>query len=787
MIFAGGCVGAREGRCFAGTDWVGVMDEDFRKAALDYHRLPRPGKLSVEPTKRMATQRDLALAYSPGVAAACMEIVANPDAAMEYTARGNLVAVISNGTAVLGLGNIGALAGKPVMEGKAVLFKKFAGIDVFDIEVNETDPDRFCDVVAALEPTFGAINLEDIKAPECFYIEEKLRGRMGIPVFHDDQHGTAITVAAAVRNGLVLQGKRLQDIKLVTSGAGAAAMACVDLLVAMGVKPANVWLTDKDGVVYAGRPGLDARMGRYAQATEARRLEEVLEGADLFMGLSAPRVLKAEWLGKFADKPIILALANPEPEILPEAVRAMRPDAIMATGRSDYPNQVNNVLCFPFIFRGALDAGATEINEAMKLAAVEAIAELARAEASEVVVAAYGGTAPVFGHEYIIPKPFDPRLILQIAPAVARAAMESGVARRPIADFAAYRRDLERFVFRSGQLMRPVFEAAKKQRAYPTTIVYAEGEDERVLRAAQALVDDAIAEPILLGRRSVIAQRVRELGLRMDLERSVRVLDPAEDDSVFASLVGDYQELVGRKGVPPAAAGHRLRTRTTVAAAMMLRGGMADAAICGGKGDWWRQMEYVMPIIPRRTTVSRIYALSCLILPAGAMFICDTYMNVDPTAEQICEMTLLAADAVRAFGIVPKAALLSHSSFGASNSPSAKKMRQALGMVRARAPELEIDGEMHADAALVEGIRSRAVADSPLEGTANLLIMPTLDAANISFNLLKAAGDGLPVGPLLLGMSRPIHVVVPSVTARGILNVSALAALEAQAARARQG
>ena len=756
------------------------MDEDFRKAALDYHRLPRPGKLSVEPTKRMATQRDLALAYSPGVAAACMEIAADPAKAIEYTARGNLVAVISNGTAVLGLGNIGALAGKPVMEGKAVLFKKFAGIDVFDIEVDETDPDKFCDVVAALEPTFGAINLEDIKAPECFYIEAKLRGRMGIPVFHDDQHGTAITVAAAVRNGLVLQGKKLEDVKLVTSGAGAAALACVDLLVAMGLRAENVWLTDIKGVVYIGREGLDERLGRYARQTAARGLEEVLDGADIFMGLSAPRVLKAEWLGKLAPKPLILALANPEPEILPEAVHAARPDAIVATGRSDYPNQVNNVLCFPFIFRGTLDSGAVEINEAMKLAAVEAIAELARVEASEVVAAAYGGSAPVFGREYIIPKPFDPRLILQIAPAVAKAAMASGVARRPIADFAVYRTELERFVFRSGQLMRPVFEAAK---AVPARIVYAEGEDERVLRAAQTLVDDGIAEPILLGRRAVIETMVREMGLRLDLERSVRILDPGADSEVFGRLIPRYQALVGRRGVPPEAAARRVRTRNSVAAAVLLEAGEADAAICGGTGDWWRQMQYIMPIIPKRADVSRIYALSCLILPAGAIFICDTYMNVEPTTEMVAEMTLLAAEAVRRFGLVPKAALLSHSSFGASNSPSARKMRTALGMIRARAPELEIDGEMHADAALVEGIRGRAVADSRLSGTANLLIMPTLDAANIAFNLLKAAADGLPVGPLLLGMSKPIHVVVPSVTARGILNVSAVAALEAQSLR----
>jgi malate dehydrogenase (oxaloacetate-decarboxylating)(NADP+) len=747
------------------------MDEDFRKAALDYHRLPRPGKLAIEATKRMATQRDLALAYSPGVAAACLEIAADPATAHDYTARGNLVAVISNGTAVLGLGNIGALAGKPVMEGKAVLFKKFAGVDVFDIEVNEQDPEKFCDVVAALEPTFGAINLEDIKAPECFAIEEALRARMGIPVFHDDQHGTAITVAAAVRNGLMLQEKRLEDVKLVTSGAGAAAMACVDLLVAMGVRAENVTLTDIKGVVYAGREGVDGRMGRYARETAARRLDEVLDGADVFLGLSAPRVLKAEWLGKFAPRPLILALANPEPEILPDLVAAARPDAIVATGRSDYPNQVNNVLCFPFIFRGTLDVGAVTINEAMKLAAVEAIAELARVEASEVVAAAYGGAAPVFGQDYIIPKPFDPRLILQIAPAVAKAAMDSGVARRPIADFEAYRTELERFVFRSGQLMRPVFEAAKKA---PARIVYAEGEDERVLRAAQTLVDDGMAQPILLGRRAVIERQVREMGLRLALDHAVRIIDPEQDETVMGPLVAEYQVMVGRRGVPP------------VAAAMLLHAGEADAAICGGNSDWWRQMTYVMPVIPRRPDVSRIYALSCLILPSGALFICDTYMNVDPTAEQVCEMTLLAAEAVRGFGLVPKAALLSHSSFGASNSPSARKMRTALGMIRARAPELEIDGEMHADAALVESIRDRAVADSRLGGTANLLIMPSLDAANIAFNLLKAAADGLPVGPLLLGMSKPIHVVVPSVTARGILNVSAVAALQAQSARARR-
>ncbi len=754
-----------------------AMDEDFRKAALDYHRLPHAGKLEVVPTKRMATQRDLALAYSPGVAAACEEIKANPLTAYDYTARGNLVGVVSNGTAVLGLGNIGALAGKPVMEGKAVLFKKFAGIDCFDIEVDAADPERFIDVVAALEPTFGAINLEDIKAPECFEIERRLRERMSIPVFHDDQHGTAIIVAAAVRNGLELQGKRLSDVRLVTSGAGAAALACVALLVEMGLKPANVTLTDIKGVIYAGRdPDMLPNMARYANETNARTLEEALPGADIFLGLSAPRVLKAEWLPSLADKPLILALANPEPEILPEAVRAARPDAIVATGRSDYPNQVNNVLCFPFIFRGALDVGATTINEEMKVACVEAIAVLARVEASEVVAAAYGGAAPVFGPDYIIPKPFDPRLILQIAPAVAQAAMRTGVATRPIEDFSAYRRELEVFVYRSGQLMRPVFEAARKS---PRRIVYADGEDERVLRAVQTIVDEGIAQPTLIGRRGVIASRVAEMGLRLDLQNSVRVLDPAVDRDVFDPLIAQYQRLVGRRGVPADAAARRMRNRATVVASMLLYAGQADAAIVGGAGDWQRHLTYALPIIPKRSTVSRVYALSALILNNGALFFCDTHVTIDPTAEEVAEMTLLAAEVVKSFGITPKAALLSHSSFGAGNSAPARKMRRALGLIRDQAPELEVDGEMHADAALSEAIRDRAVPDSQLSGTANLLVMPGLDAANIAFNMLKASGDGLPVGPILLGMSRPIHVLVPSVTARGIVNLSAIAATEA--------
>jgi malate dehydrogenase (oxaloacetate-decarboxylating)(NADP+) len=756
------------------------VDDNLRKAALDYHRYPRPGKLAIEPTKRMATQRDLALAYSPGVAAACQAIVADHDTAKLYTARGNLVGVISNGTAVLGLGNIGALASKPVMEGKAVLFKKFAGIDVFDIEVDAADPERFCDVVAALEPTFGAINLEDIKAPECFKIEADLRARMNIPVFHDDQHGTAITVAAAVTNGLTLQGKRLDEIKVVTSGAGAAALACIDLLVTMGLKVENVFLTDIDGVVHRGRNGMGPNLARYAKDTDARRLEEVLQGADLFLGLSAPRVLKREWLSKLADKPVIMALANPEPEILPEIVRQDRPDAIIATGRSDYPNQVNNVLCFPFIFRGALDCGATTINEEMKKAAVEALAGLARMEASETVVTAYGGAAPIFGAEYIIPKPFDPRLILEIAPAVARAAAASGVARFPIEDFAQYKRELERFTYRSGQLMRPVFLAAQQ---HLRSIVYGAGEDERVLRAVQTVVDDSIARPILLGNRPAIERKVREMGLRLDLTKAVTILDPATDLDYFAPLLDKYKKLAGRRGVRPDAAEIRMRTHSTICASLMVSEGLADAALCGGFGDWWRHLQYALPIIPRRPGCSRIYALTAVILQEGALFFCDTHMNIDPTDQQIAEMTELAADVVSSFGQTPKVALLSHSSFGSSNSESARKMRRALALIRERQPELEVDGEMQADAALAEATRARAIMDSALTGTANLLVMPTLDAANIAFNLIKAAGDGLQVGPLLLGLAKPIHILVPTATARAIINISAVAAAEANSRR----
>ncbi len=755
------------------------MDDDFRKAALDYHRIPRPGKLSVEATKRMANQRDLALAYSPGVAAPCMAIVEDPSSARDYTARGNLVAVITNGTAVLGLGNIGPLASKPVMEGKAVLFKKFAGIDVFDLEVDETDIDRFVDIVAALEPTFGGINLEDIKAPECFVIEKKLRERMKIPVFHDDQHGTAIVCAAAIRNGLVLQGKKLEDVKLVTSGAGAAALACVDLLVAMGLPVDNITLTDIKGVVHKDRGDeMAPNLSRYARKTDARTLGDVLVGADVFLGLSAPNVLRPEWLPQMAAKPLILALANPDPEILPEVAKAARPDAIIATGRSDDVNQVNNVLCFPFVFRGALDVDATTINEPMKVAAVEAIAALARAEASDVVASAYGGAQTGFGPDYIIPKPFDPRLILSIAPAVARAAMDSGVARRPITDFDAYESELEKFVYRSGQLMRPVFEVARRN---PHRVVYAEGEEDRVLRAVQTVVDEGLAHPTLIGRRDVILAKTKQLGLRLDFNKEARILDPQADREFFAPLTERYQRMVERRGVQPESAARWIATRHGIAAAMLLEAGEVDAALCGGLGDWTRQLQNILPIIPRQRGVTRLYSLSALILPNGALFFCDTHVNVDPSAEQIAEMTQLAARSVRRFGLAPKAALLSHSSFGTSHSPSAIKMRKALSLLRAAEPDFEIDGEMHADAALSDVLRGRVVSNSPLSGSANLLVMPSLDAANIALTLLSAATEALLVGPLLLGVSKPVHVMVPSVTARGIVNMTALAVAQAAA------
>jgi malate dehydrogenase (oxaloacetate-decarboxylating)(NADP+) len=756
------------------------MDEDLAKAALDYHRYPRPGKLAITPTKRMETSRDLALAYSPGVAAACEAIKAIPDSSFDYTSRANLVGVVTNGTAVLGLGNIGALAGKPVMEGKAVLFKKFAGIDSFDIEVNEQDPDKFIAIVASLEPTFGGINLEDIKAPECFRIEQTLREKMQIPVFHDDQHGTAIIVGAAVLNAMKVQNKNIADVKIVTSGAGAAALSCVNILVSLGANPENITMTDIAGVVYKGRPNLDPTLEHVARATNARTLPEVLQDADIFLGLSAPRVFKPDYLPLLAKSPLILALANPEPEILPELVAAGRPDAIIATGRSDYPNQVNNVLCFPFIFRGALDVRATAITESMKLAAVEAIAELARVEASDTVAAAYGGKAPTFGQDYIIPKPFDPRLIMHIAPAVARAAMAAGVARKPIEDFDAYKHELERFVFRSGQLLRPVIEVARK--ACPR-IVYAEGEDDRTLRAVQSVIDDGMAHPILVGNTAKITAKITTLGLRMQPGADLRIVDFEQDKPLFAKLLKNYEKLVGRRGVPPDAAARQLARRQTVAAAMLLHAGEADAAICGGTGDWWRQFQYALPIIPKRPGLSRVYATTALILQAGVLFFADTHVNVDPTCEEIAELTHLTANCVHNFGITPKIALLSHSNFGASNSPSARKMRKALARIRAENPELEIDGEMHADAALVEQIRAQAIPDSTLSGTANLLIMPNIDSANIAFNLVKASGEGVTVGPILLGLAKPLHIAVPSVTARGLVNLSAVAAMEAALAK----
>ena len=752
------------------------MDEDIRRAALDYHRYPRAGKLAIEATKRMATQRDLALAYSPGVAAPCEAIAAEPDAALDYTARGNLVAVITNGTAVLGLGNIGALASKPVMEGKAVLFKKFADIDVFDLELDTTDPDRFVDAVALLEPTFGGINLEDIKAPECFAIEARLRARMNIPVFHDDQHGTAIVVAAAVRNALLLQGKTLAEARLVTSGAGAAALACVDLLVSMGLPADNVTLTDRDGVIHRGRdPDMLPNMARYARDTDARILPDVLGGADIFLGLSAPRVLKPEWLDLLAPRPVIFALANPDPEILPELVKVHRPDAIVATGRSDYPNQVNNVLCFPYIFRGALDAGATEINEAMKIAAAEAIADLARLPPDESVLKAYGGTALRFGADYIIPTPFDQRLILRIAPAVAEAAARTGVARRPIADIAGYARSLERRGWRSGQLMLPVFDAARRNRG---RIVYAEGEDERVLRAIQTLLDEGLGRPLIVARRRIVEARMATLDLRWRLDRDVEIVDPEAPDGALTALVAPYQALVARRGVTPGEAERMVFRRPAVAAAMLLRTGQVDAALIGGNSDWWGQMQLILPIIPRQPGIDRVFALTALILGAGALFITDTHMVPDPTAENVAEMTMLAADALRRFGIEPRAALLSHSNFGSSRTPSARKMRTALDLLRLAAPDLAVDGEMHADVALSQALRDRLVPDSSLNGAANLLVMPTLDAANITLTALRAAADALAVGPMLTGLSLPIHVLVPSVTARGIVNLSAIALAE---------
>jgi malate dehydrogenase (oxaloacetate-decarboxylating)(NADP+) len=759
-----------------------AMDESVRKAALDYHRLPRPGKISIVPTKGLVNQRDLALAYTPGVAAACDEIVRDPAQARELTARGNLIGVVTNGTAVLGLGAIGPLASKPVMEGKSVLFKKFAGIDCFDIELNERDPDKLVDIIAALEPTFGGINLEDIKAPECFLIERKLRERMKIPVFHDDQHGTAIIVGAAVLNGLRVVGKDIGRVKLVCSGAGAAALACLDLLVGLGLNMENVWVSDIKGVVYQGRKEeMDPNKARYARKTGARSLAEIIPDADVFLGLSAGGVLKPEMLARMASRPLILALANPEPEIQPDVARAARPDALIATGRSDYPNQVNNVLCFPFIFRGALDVGATAINEAMKLAAVRAIADLAMAEQSEVVTAAYGEQNLKFGPEYLIPKPFDPRLIAKIAPAVAKAAMDSGVATRPIEDLEAYKGQLEQFVYTSGLIMKPIFASAKE--GPRRRIVYAEGEDERMLRAAQVVIDEGLAAPVLIGRPAVVERRIERFGLRILPGKDFELVNP-ESDPRFREYWEEYFRLTERRGVSPQYAQIQMRRHHTLIGAMMIHRGEADGMICGAFGTHALHLEYVDQVIGRRAGVKHFYAMNAVMLPKRTVFICDTYVNLDPTAEQIAEMTVLAAEEVRRFGIAPKIALLSHSSFGTSDAPGARKMRDALGLLAENAPELDIEGEMHGDAALNESLRLASFPHSRLKGEANVLIMPTLDAANIAFNLLKtAAGDGITIGPILLGAARPVHILTPSATVRRIVNVTALTVVDVNAAR----
>ena len=760
------------------------MEDQLRKAALDYHRLPKPGKISVTATKGLINQRDLALAYTPGVAAACEEIVRDPAEARNLTARGNLVGVITNGTAVLGLGAIGPLASKPVMEGKAVLFKKFAGIDCFDIEVNELDPVKLVEVIAALEPTFGGINLEDIKAPECFYVEQMLRERMKIPVFHDDQHGTSIIVGAAILNGLRVVGKDIAKVKLVVSGAGAAALACLDLLVSLGLAMENIWVSDIKGVVYEGRKEeMDPKKARYARKTDARTLGDIIAGADVFLGLSAGKVLKPEMVKQMADKPLILALANPEPEIQPDLAKAARPDAVIATGRSDFPNQVNNVLCFPFIFRGALDVGATTINEAMKLACVHAIADLAMAEQSDIVASAYGEKNVAFGPEYLIPTPFDPRLIIKIAPAVAKAAMDSGVATRPIADFDLYVQQLSEFVYHSGLLMKPVFSAAKV--AQKNRIVLAEGEDERILRATQVIVDERLARPILIGRPAVIERRLERFGLRIKPGADFDLVNP-EKDPRYREYWEEYHRLTERRGVSQHYAQIEMRRRLTLIGAMMMHRGAADGMLCGTFGTHALHLHYVDQVIGLRPGVKNYYAMNVLLLPKRTVFICDTYVNFDPAAEQVAEMAVLAAEEIRRFGITPKAALLSHSSFGTSDRPTAVKMRQALALIQARAPELEIDGEMHGDAALSDEVRRAAFPHSRLKGEANLLLMPTVDAANIAFNLLKtAAGDGISLGPVLLGSAKPVHILTPSATVRRIVNMAALTVVDANAARSQ--
>ncbi|MGB3901185.1 MAG: NADP-dependent malic enzyme [Mesorhizobium sp.] len=752
---------------------------DLEEAALHFHRYPTPGKLEIQATKALGNQRDLALAYSPGVAAPCLAIQDDPATAADYTARANLVGVVSNGTAVLGLGNIGPLASKPVMEGKAVLFKKFAGIDVFDIEIDAPGIDNMVQTIAALEPTFGGINLEDIKAPECFEVEEQLKARMSIPVFHDDQHGTAIIVAAAILNGLEFAGKAIEDIKVVTSGAGAAALACLNLLVLLGVKVENIWVTDRHGVAYKGRTEeMDRWKDPYVKDTNARTLSDVLPGADVFLGLSAAGVLKPEMLALMAEKPLILALANPNPEIMPDVARAARPDAMICTGRSDFPNQVNNVLCFPYIFRGALDCGASAINEEMKMAAVRAIAALAREEPSDVAARAYSGETPIFGPEFLIPSPFDPRLILRIAPAVAKAAQETGVATRPIADMTAYMDKLNRFVFRTGLVMKPVFSTAKA--AISKRVIYADGEDERVLRAAQVVLEEGIAQPILIGRPHVVEVRLKRHGLSIRPGRDFELINP-EDDPRYRHYVDLFIELGGRRGITQEAARTMVRTHTTVIAALALKRGDADAMLCGLEGRFARHLRNVDLIIGPRAGVKdhELSTLSMLISQRGVLFLTDTHVCVDPTAEQIAEMTVLASEEIKRFGIEPRAALLSLSDFGSRDTQSALKMRQAAAILAKIAPDLQCDGEMHADTALSEQLRQRVYPHSRLKGEANLLVFPSLDAANITLTALQATLDALHVGPMLLGTDKPAHILTPSVTSRGVVNMTALAAVEA--------
>ncbi|PVV10046.1 MAG: NADP-dependent malic enzyme [gamma proteobacterium symbiont of Ctena orbiculata] len=752
------------------------MPHELRQAALDYHRSPKPGKLEIKATKPMANQRDLALAYSPGVAVACEEIEADPNKAADYTARGNLVAVVTNGTAVLGLGSIGSLASKPVMEGKAVLFKQFADIDVFDIEIDEQDPQLFIETVARLEPSFGGINLEDIKAPDCFIIEQALKERMNVPVFHDDQHGTAIVVCAAILNGLKVVGKAIEEVKLVTAGAGAAALACLGLLIDMGMRREHIIVTDISGVVYKGRTGeMDPYKGAYAVDTPHRTLEQALEGADIFLGLSAAGVLKGDWLAKMAPDPLVLALANPVPEIMPEAAKAVRPDAILATGRTDYPNQVNNVLCFPFLFRGALDVGATEINSAMKLACVRALAEMAQAESSDVVRSAYGGQQLQFGPDYLIPKPFDPRLMESVPYAVAIAAMESGVAQRPITDLESYRNRLQHRVFRTSIPMRPVFERASEE---VRRVVYAEGQEARVLEVAQQAVDQGIAIPVLIGRRETINERIAALGLRMREGVDVELLDPF-DNPHFDLYTKILLERLQRRGYSPKEAREKLRQNHTVLASVVVASGDADAMICGTVGRYWTHLDYVRKIIGTESGINKLTSMNALVLQSGTLFIADTYVQEDPSAEDIAEIVSLCAEEVLWFGIQPKVALISHSNFGSHNSSSAVKMREALGIVRKRMPDLEIEGEMHADLALSEELRTARFPNSQLKDRANLLIMPNQDAANVAFNMMKMLGDGIAIGPILIGSAKSAHVVTPSISVRGLLNMTALASVRA--------